>query len=292
MRQQIISAAKVAVVIPSLYPGESLLRLLESLEEQSHHPHKVVIVDQSESLASRDLLRDYRGSLKELVEIIASEPGLSKARNVGLLSLGSDWDIALLPDDDVWFETDVIPAVVAAVEAGASAGSGRLYAEGVAGPSRLRFPDDGQTITPKNVWRTSIEACYFITPNFLDSVGLYSESLGLGAKSPWQSGEGTDLLLRGMRQRLPINYVPEYILFEAPSDPPTLEERRRRLRLYGRGTGRVYARNYSRMTCSLLLVKSMARVVLQTPRGMSTTLDNWEVLRGRIEGVVGRPIWD
>ncbi|WP_178997470.1 glycosyltransferase family 2 protein [Paenarthrobacter nitroguajacolicus] len=282
---ELISAS---VVIPSLSPNAGLLRLLQSLELQRFTYSQIIIVDQSLGLKSRAVLENYEGSLRPKIQIIESEPGLAKARNAGLSALRDGWDVVLLPDDDVWLDGDVSESVTKAIRQGVSAGSGRLDPENGTDGLRIDFPDKQILLTQGNVWRSSIEACYFLTPHFLKSVGMYDESLGLGAKTPWQSGEGTDLLLRGLERGLTVVYLPGYKLVEATMPTLSAEKSRRRLRNYARGTGRVFARNYSLAGRCALLIRSAGRVVLQTRRGREAFRDNWQILVGRVEGITGK----
>ncbi|MFJ6158856.1 glycosyltransferase family 2 protein [Pseudarthrobacter sp. NPDC092184] len=280
----------VSIVIPSLEPNDSLLRLLTSLENQEMNFRQIVIVDQSDSLDAVGILNGYRGSLRDHVQVVSSKPGLSKARNAGLLALEPGWDVVLLPDDDVWMAPGIGRAIEIALRNGNTAGSGRLRPEDPSKGTRIAFPDEEKQITARNVWRTSIEACYFLTPSFLSDVGLYDETLGLGAKSPWQSGEGTDLLLRGLAAGHKISFVPDYELIEG--DSPTLVQlhNNTRLRKYARGTGRVFAQNYSKWSCAKLIFRSLARLVVQSPQGADAIKRNSQILLGRLEGLLGRAI--
>lgn len=278
----------VSVVIPSLRPDASLLRLVESLEVQKFNYIQIVIVDQSVGLKSRDVLKDYNGILRSRIQIIESSPGLAKARNAGLKALNDGWEVALLPDDDVWLDGDVSEPLTKAIHAGITAGSGRLQPEDVNARLRINFPDRQTDLTPRNVWRSTIEACYFLTPQFLDRVGAYDESLGLGADTPWQSGEGTDLLLRGLERGLAVVYLPGYQLIEASMPTLTADNNRLRLRKYARGTGRVFARNYSLGGRIALLLRSVGRIILHARRGREQFLENWQILLGRFEGITGR----
>jgi len=277
-----------SVVVPSLRPTSGLLRLLESLETQTFDFRQIVIVDQSDGLDSLKIISNYKGRLKNCIEVVRSQPGLSKARNAGLRCLHSGWDVVLLPDDDVWLASDAGCAIADALSRGMTAGSGRLRPESSDKGNRIAFPDAQTDITRDNVWRTSIEACYFLTPSFVSTVGLYDEDLGIGSPSPWQSGEGTDLLLRGLTLGHAIAFIPGYELVEG--DGPQLDRavRRTRLRKYARGTGRVYARNYPRQKCVMLVARSLSRLVIQSMGGSEALGDNWQILLGRVEGLAGR----
>jgi len=285
------SLMPVSVVIPSLNPNESLLRLIESLELQSFEYGQIIIVDQSPSLQSQLLIAGYSGRLREKIEVLQSTPGLAKSRNAGIGALRDGWEVVLVPDDDVRMDGDISESIRNAVREGSSAGSGRLCPENPNDRIRIDFPSSQVELTPRNVWRSSIEPCYFLTPGFIDKVGLYDESLGLGASSPWQSGEGTDLLLRGLKLGLSVAYVPGYALVEATRPPLSFAGNRRRLRKYARGTGRVFARNYSFIHQVLLIVRSLAKIVLQSTRGRKVFLENLEVLLGRFEGLTGSILW-
>ncbi|WP_413775444.1 glycosyltransferase family 2 protein [Paenarthrobacter sp. PAE-2] len=282
------SALVVSVVIPSLRPGISVLRLIRSLEDQRFNYLQIALVDQSTEVVSRGVLEAYDGPLKSKITVVRSEPGLARARNAGLEALDPGWDVVLLPDDDVWLDGDVSDSIMQAVRNGVSAGSGRLKPEFDVDGVRINFPSHEISLTPRNVWRASIEACYFLTPRFLDVVGNYDESLGLGAGTPWQSGEGTDLLLRGLRHGLPVRFVPGYELVETKMPTLTIQDHRSRLRFYARGTGRVFARNYTLAAQVALLMRSLARLVIQLFRRPGKLQDNWQILIGRLEGVTGK----
>jgi len=279
---------RASVVVPSLRPNESLLRLLLSLEEQRFEFSQIVIVDQSDNLEALELLKAYRGPLSNCLEVIRSSPGLARARNAGLLHLNDRYDVVLVPDDDVWLASDASNSITDAIQDGVMAGSGRLTSEGSHGGARIAFPATAVEISERNVWQSSIEACYFFTPSYLTQVGLYDEKLGLGASSPWQSGEGTDLLLRGIAAGMKTRFLPEYELVEGKAAELDPDARRSRLRKYARGTGRVYARNYSTLGCVKLIIKSAARLVVHSVNGRQAARDNWQILLGRVEGLLGR----
>ncbi|MEE2524679.1 glycosyltransferase [Pseudarthrobacter sp. J75] len=281
-------ALRVSVVIPSLKPGASLLRLLRSLESQSFRYQQIVIVDQSNEQLAQDVLRRYQGHLVGFIEVVMSMPGLSRARNRGLRSLRDGWELVLVPDDDVWLAGDASTFLTTAVKDGVVAGSGRLRPEQVGSSSRIGFPDTGREITQRTIWRNSIEACYFFTPDFFTATGYYDETLGLGSATPWLSGEGTDLLLRGISRAQKVAYVPGYELIETTRPTLSAAENSARLRNYARGTGRVFARNYAVLPSMFLICRSLIKVVAQAPRGPQAISDNWNILIGRIEGLLGR----
>lgn len=279
---------QICVITPSLKPGENLESLLDSLVESHDLISEIIIVDQSPENLAKRIAENFIDRSGILVRTITSSPGLSHARNMGLKSISKVCDVIILPDDDVTVSRASLSAVLNEVVAkGTDAGSGIL----LSGPDRKRrinFPNTACDITMKNVWHTSIEAGYFFRPCVFETIGYYDESLGLGAPTPWQSGEGTDLLLRVIKSGKKVRFSPDYLLFERTVDQLEIIENRARVRKYARGTGRVFRNQYSRSDQILLIVRSMAKVVLgylQNPERGQIAL---EVLRGRVEGLSGK----
>lgn len=54
---------------------------------------------------------------------------------------------------------------------------------------------------------------------FLKEVGGFDEGLGVGAETPFQSGEDTELLLRAIKKGFQIQYLPSLVVYH-PLPPP------------------------------------------------------------------------
>jgi hypothetical protein len=76
----------------------------------------------------------------------------------------------------------------------------------------------------------------FLRSNVLKEVGGFDEELGVGAETPFQSGEDTELLLRAIKKGFQIQYLP----------PPYSHAAVTRARLYGAGMGRVLRKHGER----------------------------------------------
>ena len=94
----------------------------------------------------------------------------------------------------------------------------------------------------------------------------FDEEIGTGARTPWQSGEGTDLLLRVLDRRpLLVRWLPQVTVTGVrQAHGLTESEARRKLRAYGRGFGYVAARHalpwrFHLVHLAALSVKSVLR---------------------------------
>jgi GT2 family glycosyltransferase len=186
---------------------------------------EVVVVDQSSADKTRQLLETVEG-----VRYLRSEPGLSRARNVGVRETEAaviafcDDDVEVSPD---WFD-EVRRLFDEHVDAGAVCGpvrtqAGRLL-PGVQ-PAVYRWPS--------HPFRLGTGANVAVRRAALDEVGLFDEDFGAGA--PFHAAEETDLLYRIQRAGWGIVYSErlEVVHWESRS---LREELRLHFR-YGYGAG-------------------------------------------------------
>jgi glycosyltransferase involved in cell wall biosynthesis len=275
---------RIAVVVPTLNSPPTLAKLLESIKAQTLQPAEVVIVAQGRVDVAKQIAQS---SGLPNTRVIESATGLSKARNAGIAGLQSDWNIVATPDDDVWYEIDAFDQAARSVAVGYAAVSGKVVPEDSGQTTRLRFGDIERQLDKRSVWTSAIEAGFFLTEALVGDVGAFDEGLGLGAHTPWRSGEGTDLLLRGLVKGYRVGYNPLIQLTEA-TPTRTSKNQVARLRDYARGTGRVYRTHYGTSGQFLLVVRSFAKLALAPIRGdMVSTREAAAVLVGRLEGLIG-----
>lgn len=208
-----------------------LRRFLTSLKQQDLRDVELIVVDQSASLASAEVTRDVTDLT---VHVIRSTRGLSTARNAGLrVAQGA---IVSFPDDDCWYDPGLLAQVLDLL-------GSREHLAGLALPTRDSDNRDAANsfsrhpglITPHSVWRQAVEAGLFLRRCVLNTVGGFVTNLGLGARSAFQAGEGTELLLRALGSGFQIAYCPELcVRHELQLAPPL-----KRVRAYSRGIGRV-----------------------------------------------------
>ena len=84
-----------------------------------------------------------------------------------------------------------------------------------------------------------MSATMFLRRDLVDRVGAFDADLGLGATTPYQSGEETDYLLRALRAGYLIRHASDLRVFH-PLPPSTRDAASvRRAWSYGLGMGRV-----------------------------------------------------
>lgn len=282
-------AGNVAVVIPTLRSPNSLSGVLRSLAVQTLRPVEVVVVAQQEYARAELLVA--QSEFPE-AKVIRSAAGLSRARNQGIMALRSNWDVIALPDDDVEYTPSSLEnawRVLAGAEVHAV--SGRVLPMDSAADARLRFGTEYTRLDEYSLWTSSMEAAYILSRNFVEEVGVFDENLGLGARTPWRSGEGTELLLRGLRAGKSVVYEPTITLLEREPQQAASNDKLRRIRSYARGTGMVHRLHYGAKGRARLLLRSVARLIVGLRTfSFDVFRENVELLIGRCEGLFGRTL--
>ncbi|HIV09842.1 MAG TPA: glycosyltransferase family 2 protein [Candidatus Spyradenecus faecavium] len=225
----------ISLIVGSLGRVGELRRLLGSLERQTYRDFEVVLIDQSGTEALVSVAADFPG-----VEVrrVVAQPGLSRARNLGLsLARG---EIVGFPDDDSWYPPGLLAEVAK-----------RLAAPGVDGVS-FRVTDEAgvcsaggwmsagrMAMTRGNVWRTAVSCSFFLRREAIGDV-RFDERLGAGSGTAMGSGEETDFLLRLLGQGRRIDYDGTVTVFHPVFHGPW---RARRGWRYGVGHGWVLRRH-------------------------------------------------
>lgn len=266
---------------------EELSLLLDDLAGQSRPPHAVAIAhhgDGGNPPALDELVERFRGVLE--IRTLASPRGVSNGRNAAARVL-ADVDWLWFPNDTSRIDADFFERVAPHCVAPRTVLALQLAdREGPRNP----LPERGSPMTRRNVWGVIEPATVFRREQFM-AVGGFDTERGSGANSPWQAGEGTDLLLRmAERDDFSIEWFNDIVVraqTEFAHLPP--EERQRKLRNYGRGAGNVLR------TWRYPLWYKMAHLlaaVLQPLRnpGKYTPRDALALLIGRTEGLLGRPL--
>lgn len=269
------------IVISTLGRVGPLEFLLTSLVCQSHKNFKVALCVQG-NYAEVDNLLARRVDFAALdIQVVTSNRGVSLGRNraAGLLA---DTDYLVFPNDTTTYGHDLLTLLDRKV-AGFQAGT--MTVEDSFGP-KFALPASG-SLDRYNVWKV-ISPGLVMKSSVFFVLGGFNEQLGTGASSPWQSGEETDLLLRFLdlegvafqwMAALKVSGSPDSAGLSTPA-------RRRKLRGYGRGLGRILAtHNYSRLRRWKIILAGFA-FGLRHPQEF-TILDGLWVGLGRLEGTTG-----
>ena len=214
--------------------------------------------------------------------------GLSSSRNKGLtLARGS---IVAFPDDDCYYP----PSLLEQVRHRFACFPDLDFLTGRTTDSANReslssFLKKDSQIDRWNVWKSGNSNTVFIRRSLLESGLVFNEELGVGASSPFKSGEETAFLLEALAQDYCGRYFRDIIVYH--DQVGTTDQRR--ARGYARGFGQVLALyHYPRVYVALRLIRPALRAALSLaclkPRLARYKL-SWVL--GIYEGYTGT-LWD
>jgi glycosyltransferase involved in cell wall biosynthesis len=232
---------KVSLIVATLgeRPDE-LCALLQSLPPQVPFISNIVVVDQHpDRRVVPGVLRQFENLLP--LHHTRSERGLSRARNHGLpLVTGG---LVAFPDDDClypdgllawvvnWFETQVEYDILAV---------GVKDAEGIR--SGNRWPQNSCDVRPLNALRTTFSSSLFMWSDLAKSA-RFDTTLGVGAGTPFGSGEETDYVLRLLRGRARGRFDRTRHIIHPRRDMLSGHTSKQRAQAYGFGMGHLLRRH-------------------------------------------------
>lgn len=108
----------VSVIIPTRNRPQTLARALASLQRQTHKALEVIVVDDASAETLHDVIAPFKKDLTIVYVRHDTNQGAARTRNAGLRLARGEY-IALLDDDDEFFETKVERQVAAAQDCGA-----------------------------------------------------------------------------------------------------------------------------------------------------------------------------
>ena len=279
----------LGLVVSTLGRAEPLERLLRSLSAQVRPEDRIVLVAQDNRDEVERLAEGFRDAAMT-IDVTTSPRGASRGRNAGVAALPPGERLLHFPNDTTWFPDGSVEAIRTAA---GEAAAGALTVVDEHGP-KFVLPPAGTPLDRWNVWSV-IEMGLVMRRSVFDELGGFDPDLGTGAPTPWQAGEATDLLLR-MAERRPdlataFGWLPPDVAVGGIADPAGLTsgERRRKLRAYGRGLGRLVVRHpYPWWWRFAFLFGGLAFGLRH--RSTNTPGDGWWVFLGRAEGMLGRTL--
>lgn len=265
---------RMSLIMATVNRSLEVGRMIDSLIKQTNRDFELIIVDQNEDDRLIQFIEAGRAQGLEIKHEKLSRPKLSAARNLGIAK--ADSEILAFPDDDCWYEADVVSCVLEAFSKDkALAGIVGKWVE-KADNGESEFSLEGRKF---RYFRGGLAISFtlFFRRNLLKDMNGFDDRLGLGA---WYSaGEETDLIMRSLDCGYNISYLPQ-IQVHHPDKQMTLEE----LRRSGRGAGAIYAKNHLPQWVIMRGLFAPIIVPLLTMRGWGSLRRGFATVSGRIEG--------
>jgi glycosyltransferase involved in cell wall biosynthesis len=269
----------ISLIVATIERVSELDRLLTSLDAQSYRDFEVILIDQNTDARLTPVLRRHRGLA---IRHLECERGLSRARNAGLrVATG---EVICFPDDDCWYPASLLESVSGWLERNpdfdAVFTTMRSADNQPVGP---RCPSGPVLVTKSNVW-SFISPAGFLRRAVTDSVGHFREDIGVGANSPYQSGEESDYFLRGLALGFRMWYEPAFTVHH--QDFRSLERMRKTTYPYALGSGYVLRlHGYSWREFGVHLVRSVGGAVFSLCQGnLSMAEVYWMRAAGQLRG--------
>lgn len=225
-----------SLILATINRIKELDHFLNRLQEQNYLNFEVILIDQNEDDRLFSTIEKYKEKIK-IIHLI-SEPGLSKARNIGLLC--SNGEIIAFPDDDCWYPPDLLSNICRVLEQHPEwDGITGVATNGTNEKSRWKWDRIPGRLTVRNVWQRGISITLFLRRGVIDKIGSFDEEIGRGASTPWQSGEETDFLIRAIRAGFQIEFLPNLQVYHDCQPAIFKQEEIQKAYFYGCGMGHV-----------------------------------------------------
>lgn len=274
---------KVSLILATKNRVDEVNRFVQCLGNQGNIDLELVVVDQNTDDRLEPIIAEAKRSLPTIH--LRAKSGLSHARNVGLAS--ATGQIISFPDDDCWYAKGLLGRVMSVFETNrAIDGLTGRSEDGDGSPSGGKFSRDQGRLNLNNVWKRGISYTIFLRSAVCAAVGPFDEELGVGARTPFGSGEETDYLIRTIKLGFNVQYLPDLVVFH-PN--PVLYNKNHcdKAFRYGVGMGRVLSKHHYTLAFNIFAVsRPIGGVLLSlaTLRGSKASY-HLAIARGRICGL-------
>ncbi|WP_111510428.1 glycosyltransferase family 2 protein [Mycobacterium kyogaense] len=277
---------RIGVAVTTVGRWDALRELLADLAGQTRPVAAVAIAhhDPAGAAALDAVIADFTDTLT--IRTTLSARGISNGRNAAAALLPDDVEWLWFPNDTSRVAPDFVEHLSRHCTPSATVCAGRLLdSEGPRNP----LPAPGTALTKRSAWFAIEPATVFRRDAFV-AAGEFDPGRGSGAETPWQSAEGPDLLLR-MAELDGFGIVwADDVIVQAQTEfahlPP--QERRRKLRNYGRGAGNLLRTWHYPLWYKAAHLVAAALMPVRNPAKFSPR-DGVALLVGRAEGLAGRP---
>jgi glycosyltransferase involved in cell wall biosynthesis len=97
---------KFSLIICTYMRPKPLLKLLQSVKEQTLYPNEIIIVDGSANQETKEMLEQNRFQYLNYFLVSEEDKGLTRQRNYGINRVGKEMDIVCFLDDDTVLAPD------------------------------------------------------------------------------------------------------------------------------------------------------------------------------------------
>lgn len=231
---------KVSLIMATAGRCDEIHRLLDSLDRQSSSNFELIIVDQNVEGFLDSIIRRLSRSTMAFKHIRSDKRGLSIARNLGFLH--AEHEIIGYPDDDCWYDEDVIARMLASFETDTSLDG--LIARWVEWDKNFT-----EHTLKRDHWRqfrtgiSGFSSCLFARRELVHKTGGFDESLGVPL---WiGAGEEIDFTMRCLDQGARMVYTPGVCIHHPVKTiyDGHVMEMMGRVRQRSRGTGTLYCKH-------------------------------------------------
>lgn len=211
---------KISVLICTRNRAASLRETLEAVLDQIPAPHfdyEMVIVDNGSTDTTRQVIAEFVATLPSphhgrIRYCFATEPGLSRARNMGLqVATG---DIIVFTDDDIWPESTWLQEIYKEFAADADLhllGGRVLLAHQNLQPVGILTGDQPATLTTPEAGACLIGANIAIRRAVFDTVGNFDVRLGAGQF--FSGAEDVEFFYRSIKAGFKLKYAPNVTVY-------------------------------------------------------------------------------
>ena len=276
---------KFSLVLATLGRSHDLGRFFESAAAQTHRSFEVIVVDQNDDDRVVPYVKQARAR-GVVVLHLRSAPGLSRARNIGLLPASGD--VIAFPDDDCWYVPDALSQASAAFSAHPEWDGivARWFEQGEAA-----IPTPKSSMLSSERWRQfrdgdASSITLFLRRRLVERIGGFDESLGLG--SWFAAAEETDLVLRALAADAVIVRRDNIVVrhkFASYLMVPAASQWRQNLQR-SRGTGAIYVKH---KLSPLVVIRGLVSPALKAfafPINFGRLVNGFATSIGRIQGML------
>ncbi len=253
-----------SLILATCGRSEELHRFFASLDLSSYRDFECIVVDQNADERLRPVLAAWEDRIP--IKHVRSPQGLSHARNIGLLFASGE--LLAFPDDDCWYSPGLLHRVTtffsensqyAMLSAGVRDEAGML--------SGNRWLWSACDLTTTNLFRTSVGMALFVRRRGLAEAFQFDESLGVGAGTPFASGEDTDYVFRLLEAGFRGRFDRSFTIYHPRRDLLSGQASASRAFHYGCGMGRVIRKRAKLPLLPVFVAYDLIRMVASLLRG-------------------------